>query len=70
MGLLLRPFYRPGVTLLRAEFGKFRLSGPGPACAGAADLRRWVVRCHTVADDALAHLLDDGAGVSPALEGA
>jgi CheY-like chemotaxis protein len=38
----LRPFYEPEVTLLRAEFGTFRLAGPEPACAGDADLRRWI----------------------------
>lgn len=40
----LRRLYAPGVTLVRSEFGAFRLVGPGPACDGEADLRRWIDR--------------------------
>jgi hypothetical protein len=44
----LRPLYEPGVTLVRAEFGAFRLAGPGPACEGEADLRQWIARNEAV----------------------
>jgi CheY-like chemotaxis protein len=70
MGLLLRPFYQPGVTLRRAEFGAFRLVGPGSACAGEADLRRWVTRRGAVEESALTQLLREGAGSAEPLGGA
>jgi CheY-like chemotaxis protein len=41
---ILRRHYQPGVSLLRAEFGSFRLVGPGPASDGPVDLRRWIGR--------------------------
>jgi hypothetical protein len=58
METTLRHAYRPGVTLLRSEFGAFHLVGPGPACAGEADLRRWVVRAQTLEPNPLASLVD------------
>jgi len=70
MERLLSPLYAPGVTLLRVEFGSFRLVGPGPACAGSADLRRWVARDRLVEPAALGALDGDGAGPVAALEGA
>lgn len=44
MERILRGSYEAGVSLIRAEFGEFRLIGPGRACVGEADLRRWVER--------------------------
>ena len=44
----LRRLYERGVTLVRAEFGAFRLAGPGPACEGEADLRQWIARNEAV----------------------
>jgi hypothetical protein len=51
MEALLAPVYQPGVSLLRAEFGSWRLRGAvrvGPSSGGAGaarpDLRRWFGR--------------------------
>jgi hypothetical protein len=57
MECTLRDAYEPGVTLVRAEFGAFHLVGPGPACEGEADLRRWTVRPELVEVSPLVSLL-------------
>jgi hypothetical protein len=60
MEATLAPFYEPGVTLERAEFGKFTFAAPGPACEGEADLRRWITRAELVDASVLLELLGTG----------
>lgn len=60
----LRPFYQAGVTLVRAEFGSFALRGPGPACEGEPDLRRWIARAEFFETSPLESQVPEAAGLS------